>query len=90
MTTWGEPERVAAAELAAGDFVVHIPAARGTRAREVSSGIAALDWDYRPPRHGRPGVILRVVTFLDRTTETVPAAHELIVRRRTESTEAAA
>ena len=94
MSTWGAPEPVAAANLAAGDFVVHIPAAAGLDARDVGSGVAALDWDYgpwppRPRRRAAPNEIIRVITFLNRTTIAIPAAHELVVRRRTESTEAA-
>ena len=87
MPTWGEPETITAADLADGDFVLRLEPARRAAARDVGSGVAALDWDYQP---GRPGVILRVVTFLDRTTVAIPVTRELVVRRRAGSGEAAA
>jgi hypothetical protein len=88
---WGDPETTDVASLAAGDFVVRFPPAGRWRGCDVNSGVAALDWDYGPwPQRNSRREILRVITFLDRTVVTVAVQLDVIARRRTESSEAAA
>jgi hypothetical protein len=86
---FGPPETITVADLAEGDFVVHIPAQAGTRGARVNSGVAAITpprtgrWRAGPPRRKVP-VPSRAISFHDRDLAglDVPATHTVMVRRR--------
>lgn len=88
---FGPAETITVADLAAGDFVVSIPAQAGTRGARVNSGVA----DITPPRAGRwytrsrprgprQPVASRRIRFLDSGLASldVPCTHQVVARRR--------
>jgi hypothetical protein len=88
---FGPAETITVGLLAAGDFVVAIPAQAGTRGTRANSGvreISAPNWDRwtsrSRPRGPRMPVASRRITFLDRALPAleVPCTYEVIVRRR--------
>lgn len=86
---FGPPETITVADLAEGDFVVHVPAQSGTRGARVNSGVAAITpprtgrWRAGPPRRKVP-VPSRAISFHDRDLAAldVPCTHTVMVRRR--------
>jgi hypothetical protein len=89
---FGPEETITVADLAAGDFVIALPAHAGVRGFRANSAVREISapafgrWKARKAGYGRRALPVqsRQISFLDRDLASlnVPLDHPVIVRRR--------